>query len=344
MERTKVSIIVPVYNVPTECLRKCLESAVKQSLKEIEIILVDDGSTDTSGIVCDEYASKDSRIKVIHKTNEGLAAARNTGFEMSTGDWVTFLDSDDWIDPHTCEDIYILGEKNCVDLVLFGTVQEFGHYSKPFKYKFENGKIFEKSEYQMLQCEILDFSGNIATAWAKFFKRSFLKKNGLLHNSLLRQGSEGIEFNIRVFEKVERVYFTSKVYYHYVFNPNSISAKHDERNHLFVIGCFEEIEKQIRNSKNRIELQKRLYTRFCYTIIAAGVSGYFSPNNHSNYSKQKREYANYLCIPFVEKSLRLCDADDFDWRRRIIYVLIRHNFFFPIKVLACVRYYQKRIK
>lgn len=343
MERTKVSIIVPVYNIPTECLRKCLESAVKQSLKEIEIILVDDGSTDISGIICDEYASKDSRIKVIHKTNEGLAAARNTGFEMSTGEWVTFLDSDDWIDPHTCEDIYILGEKNCVDLVLFGTVQEFGHYSKPFKYKFENGKIFEKSECQMLQCEILDFSGNIATAWAKFFKRSFLKKNGLLHNSLLRQGSEGIEFNIRVFEKVERVYFTSKVYYHYVFNPNSISAKHDERNHFFVIGCFEEIEKQIHNSKNRIALQKRLYTRFCYTIIAAGISGYFSPCNHDKYPVQKQKYIEYLHIPFVEKSLQQCNKMELDSSRRILYTLIRHKMYLPIKILAWLRYYQKRI-
>ena len=294
-------------------------------------------------MICDEYAFKDDRIKVVHKKNEGLAAARNTGFEVSNGEWITFLDSDDWIDPHTCEDAYVLGEENKVDLVLFGTVQEFGHYSKPFRYKFEDGKIFEKSECQMLQCEILDFSGNIATAWAKLFKRSFLNENALLHNKYLRQGSEGIEFNIRVFEKVERAYFTSKVYYHYVFNPNSISAKHDENNHRYVIGCFEEIEKQIQKSKNKNELEKRLYTRFCYTIIATGISGYFNPSNHFNYFEQKRGYVNYLRNPFVEKALSLCDVEDFDWQRRIIYTSIRHNFFWIIKILACIRYCQKRM-
>ena len=89
--------------------------------------------------------------------------------------------------------------------------------------------MFVGNECRELQCEILDFTGNIATAWGKLFKRSFLEKYNLKHNSELRQGSEGIEFNIRVFEKVKRAVFTDKIYYHYIFNPNSISAKHNEK-------------------------------------------------------------------------------------------------------------------
>ena len=131
----KVSIIIPVYNIPEQNLRKCIESVINQTLEEIEIILVDDGSTDSSGIICDEYATIDNRVKVIHKLNCGLSAARNTGFENAKGEWITFLDSDDWIEPHTCEETYKLGIENDVDIVIFSTIQEFGKFKKIFKYK-----------------------------------------------------------------------------------------------------------------------------------------------------------------------------------------------------------------
>ena len=97
MAEVKVSIIVPVYNISENILRQCIESTITQTLKEIEIILVDDGSTNNSGLICDEYAKKDNRVKVIHKRNGGLSAARNTGYEKATGRWITFLDSDDWL-------------------------------------------------------------------------------------------------------------------------------------------------------------------------------------------------------------------------------------------------------
>lgn len=110
-----------------------------------------------------------------------------------------------------------------------------------------------------------------AEEWGKLFKRSFLEKYNLKHNSELRQGSEGIEFNIRVFEKVKRAVFTDKIYYHYIFNPNSISAKHNEKNHYFVIRCFEEIRKQIKLSRNRNALEKLFFKRFSYVIVATAI-------------------------------------------------------------------------
>ena len=131
-EKKKVSIVVPVYNVPKKALRDCIESCIRQTLKEIEIILVDDGSTDESGVICDEYAEKDNRIIVIHKTNGGLSAARNTGYRYASGEWITFLDSDDWIEPATCEENYNVGNKENMDIVIFGTVQEFEHYKNIF--------------------------------------------------------------------------------------------------------------------------------------------------------------------------------------------------------------------
>ena len=97
MTKPSLSIVVPVYNTE-KYLKQCVDSLTSQTLNEIEIILVDDGSTDGSGAICDEYAAKDSRIKVIHKENGGLGFARNSGLEMAQGEFVGFVDSDDWVD------------------------------------------------------------------------------------------------------------------------------------------------------------------------------------------------------------------------------------------------------
>lgn len=95
----QVSIIVPVYKVPEGFLRKCVESCGAQTLEEIEILLVDDGSPDDCGSICDEYAAQDERIRVIHKENGGLCSARNAGCLAARGEWIMFVDGDDWIDP-----------------------------------------------------------------------------------------------------------------------------------------------------------------------------------------------------------------------------------------------------
>lgn len=113
-----VSIIIPVYNVE-QYLEQCIESAMEQTLKSIEIILVDDGSTDNSGYLCDNFAKVDNRIKVIHKKNGGLSDARNHGAKVAKGKYIYFLDSDDWIEKYAIESLYEFGEKNDLDLILF---------------------------------------------------------------------------------------------------------------------------------------------------------------------------------------------------------------------------------
>ena len=340
-ENVKVSIVVHVYNVPESALRKCLESTINQTMKEVEVLVIDDGSTDHSGLICDEYAASDNRIRVIHKANGGLSAARNTGYEMARGEWITFLDSDDWIDPATCEKTYNLGIENDVDIVIFGTVQEFEHYTNPFKYHFENGRVFRGEECKQLQCEILNFTGNIATAWAKLIRKSVLDKNQIEHNAGLRQGSEGIEFNVRLFEKIESAVFTDEIFYHYIFNPNSISAKHDEKNHYFVIRCFEEIKNEISVSNNREALENRFYKRFAYVIVATAISGFFSPANRVSFYEQKKGYLKYLQEPLVQNTLQEVNLSELDKQRALIIWMIRMHLFLPIKLLAKIRYKQK---
>ena len=118
MNTPLVSVIVPVYNV-APYLEQCLDSIVNQSYRNLEIILVDDGSTDKSGAICDRYAEQDSRIQVVHKENGGQSSARNVALDMMTGEWVLFVDSDDWIELNTLE--LLLEQKDeRADLVEFG--------------------------------------------------------------------------------------------------------------------------------------------------------------------------------------------------------------------------------
>ena len=116
--KPKISIVVPVYNVK-RYLAQCIESMINQTLNDIEIILVDDGSTDGSGEMCDEYAQRDNRLIVIHKENEGLSMARNDGIKASSAPYILFVDSDDWIEPVCCEISYNEATKNEADLALF---------------------------------------------------------------------------------------------------------------------------------------------------------------------------------------------------------------------------------
>ena len=113
----KFSIVVPVYKVEAY-LERCLGSLISQTLTDIEIILVDDGSPDNCPRICDQYAKKDSRIKVIHQKNAGVSAARNKGLEYATGEWILFCDSDDWMEANACEVLYQTGIEKNVDSVV----------------------------------------------------------------------------------------------------------------------------------------------------------------------------------------------------------------------------------
>ena len=126
----KVSVIVPVYNVE-KYIHKCVDSVLNQTLQDLEIILVDDGTKDNSGIICDEYAQKDARVQVIHKVNGGLSDARNTGMKVATSDYILFVDSDDYIKEDMVERLYDLAVRYEVDMSCCGVYNVYSSVTKP---------------------------------------------------------------------------------------------------------------------------------------------------------------------------------------------------------------------
>ena len=339
----KVSIIIPVYKVEEKYLRKCIESAINQTLSDIEIILVDDGSPDKCGQICDEYINKDNRVKVIHQSNKGLSGARNSGVKEASGEWITFLDGDDWIEKEMCEKLYDYAIQKKVEVVISSVIKDYGNKIVKYDYsKFINKKVYEKKETVFLQKEILDYKAYLATAYAKLIKRSLLINKNIFHNEELRQGAEGIEFNFRLFKNVKKVFFTNEYYYHYMYNPNSISSTHNEKNHMYVLKCFEEIKKQIdKTVNNKDELLEMFYNRILYVIITTAISGYFNPENKEKFEIKKKKYIQYLKDPLIQETLEKANLKKLDKKRFIIIKLIQFKCYRLIALLAKVRKKQK---
>lgn len=344
MNKDIISIVIPIYNVPEKFLRRCIESAMNQTYNNIEIILIDDGSTDKSGEICDEYSNLDNRIRAIHKKNAGLSAARNTGFKYAKGKWITFVDGDDWIEKDMCESIYSSITDDNIDMCFFGVYRDYGEKSTKMKYSYKDGKIYTADECKKLQEDVLSFNRNISCVYAKFFKMDYLNKFQIQHNEELKKGAEGIEFNLRAFENLNTALFVEKYYYHYIYNDESISSKCNDENIYFVIKCFKKIKEYILKSDNKERLLNRFYNRMLYVIITTAISGYFNPSNTEKYKVKKERLKQYLQIDINKETMEKSIIMDLDTNRKIILFFLKNNCFFIINIIACIRFYQKQLK
>lgn len=260
---TKLSIIVPVYNVE-KYLPKCLESLIKQTLKDIEIICVNDGSIDNSLAILKEFASKDSRIRIIDNQHQGVAKTRNTGIEQSSGEYIGFVDSDDYIDIDFFEKLYNSATKSNSDIAIASILKHknfFNIYNA--KYTKEETAITIQDKIKL--CE--DKKHFFFYAWNKIYHSRFIKENNIKFSE--GQIYEDVMFAIKALyysNKIISVYGTK---YHYIEHENSLTKSKDktgEKEHD-LIKAYSELQ-EFCNSKN-IEIPERLnyYTKENFGFI-----------------------------------------------------------------------------
>lgn len=223
---SKISIIVPVYNVEHE-LSRCVDSILDQSYTNLEVILVDDGSTDRCPSMCDAFVRKDPRVRVIHKPNGGLSSARNAGLRDASGDWILYVDSDDYILSDSCERLLAVGTKYDCDIVSGDAVREFdGGQEYMVHGSLVDGVCYPSRDFIIKSVKPCEW---YAPAWLNLYKRSFLIENnlffveGLLH--------EDMEMQPRVFLAAKNVAYCAYSFYRYVDRASSImnASKVDER-------------------------------------------------------------------------------------------------------------------
>lgn len=218
------SIILPVYNVK-DYLKRCMDSIYKNYFKNYEIILVDDGSTDGSEKLCDDYASLDSRVRVVHKANGGLSSARNAGIAVSEGEYVFFVDSDDWIKEDALRILYMASNGTDIDII------KFSYYCMPSEKKCETtlyqGDYSESDVLKsVLRRSLRETGGVILSAWSHIYRRDFLVSNDLRFISEREIGSEDYLFNFQAYMCCRNIRVIKECLYFYDLREGSLTRRY----------------------------------------------------------------------------------------------------------------------
>ena len=338
MSEIKVSVVIPVYKVEPY-LRRCVDSVLAQTLPELEIILVDDGSPDNCPAICDEYAARDSRIRVIHKENGGLASARNAGLREVYGAYVFFLDSDDWLEPDGMELLYNKAEETQVDFVKYRAfrtgwpglpenapcrVEEIRELEEGL---YTRERIIQDIYPRLLATNQLTM-GAVVGAWGAIYKTAFLRKYELAFYEEVKF-SEDLIFSARVVKNADSFYFIdAPCVYHYFYNPNSISksfraGRWDSCRKTIQL-CTEEFENDL-----EYDFSDELYYLKWFCILLSV--------NERKYLKSYREKVNYLKVLLDDSKIRgiplILKKFDVGRRQKGLMWLVKHR---CVRILSLV--------
>ena len=223
----KVSIIVPVYNVESY-FKQCVDSIRNQTIKEIEIILIDDGSPDNCPQMCDQFAAEDNRILVVHQDNAGVSVARNRGMELATADFIMFVDSDDWLESNAVEILYGCAHRNDCDIVCATTYRDYIDYQVIENIEdCEAGTYFVQQSWEYILRRIFFFQHGKAalqTSGGKFFRKSCIQNGHCFFRVGLKKAEDGV-FNLYAFQAAKNFCILDVPLYHYRYRSDSVSNK-----------------------------------------------------------------------------------------------------------------------
>lgn len=292
-----ISIIIPVYNVAAY-LPQCLDSLVNQTYRDLEIICVNDGSKDNSLEILQQYASLDSRIRIISRENRGIAASRNEALAQAQGDWVMFVDSDDWVDIQTCQSALDLAEQHQADVVMWAYAREFRSQSLPKKI-LDNVTVWEEDiavfhrrmvgpvNEEMTSPDTLDAWG---TVWGKLYRASYLKDNPILFvDTKLIGTAEDALFNIGYMGRIRKAVYVPEPWYHYRKGESFTTSYKPELPNKWK-RLYAEMKSEIDKQGLGKDFQEALNNRISIGIIGLGLNEMSALNSW----KQKRQRISEL--------------------------------------------------
>lgn len=271
-----VSVIIPIYNV-SNFINRGVEQVLAQTYNNYEIILVNDGSTDESLEICNAWARKDDRIRVISKRNGGAGSARNIGIEKAQGDFIYFYDIDDKISSNLLEYCVRTIEQYDVDLIVFGYESEETTYNSSTTVRFTEKVI--RTNDELRDCFVDEFVLKMnGFPWNKFYRKSFLDENGLRYENQRIQQDE--VFNLKVYQRLERVYISPKVLYtYYVYEKGNTRSRFIEGRfdiYKSVNRHFVDLKKFWRLNDSRFE--DYLNARFYQSFLQCAFYNLFHPD------------------------------------------------------------------
>lgn len=292
--KPKVSVVVPIYNVE-DYLGTCIESIINQTLKEIEIILVNDGSTDSSRIIAEDYAKIDKRIKVINQENKGQGQARNVGISISTGEYIGFVDSDDWIDINMYEYLYKSASSTNSDIGVcsrrgYDESGNIGHTKL-----VEDNKIFYIDENMDEYIINHLFYPHTVSSCNKIYKAELIKKSNIIFKDVDQVGSEDTLFNYCILLNSHKIVTVKNTFYNAIERNGSTTRRYKEGAMKRTANLIREIYKYSDEVK-KVELAKNIspiillfLQQWNYNYIKTYSNGDFKENIQNEHKKLKKE-------------------------------------------------------
>lgn len=331
MSRPHISIIIPVYNV-AKYLNRCLESVVNQTHKHIEIILVDDGSPDNCPQMCDEWAKNDSRIKVVHKKNEGLGLARNTGMQHATGEFIAFIDSDDFVELDMYEKLYNKAISNNADIVYCGYKQGLSDGSYIEKADFNEERTFNNKadieKHSIRYFFPLNGSLMMMSVWHSIYKREVIKTDFYSERKVV---SEDLHFQLSAILNSKKIIYIPDSLYYYCYNQSSLS-------HTFKISKFYGFQELTRLLLDLYPNEKHYVYKFYFNSTINIIRQILGNKELTN--KEKRKFlAEIHFNPIWDEIKKGTDIKMYSKHHKLYYSLMGRSIFAAYYLLSLFDYY-----
>lgn len=330
-----VSIIVPIYNTNIQLLKKCLQSCIDQTYSSIEILLICNGTPRSVFEYVNQWKNVDKRVKIFDLKEKGVSYARNYGISQSTGEWLMFLDSDDWIENNYCEIMLenLRQYKYDIDII---TCSFYKNYSQIT----EICRITDTCAYMdshIFLNKILDVKSGVGFAWAKLWKKEFIIKNNLLFNTKLIV-AEDAEFCIRSMNCSPRIIILPDILYHYVFSNESTVRKFNVNYALQYEEAMNSIFYLL--GDNQV-IKKNLYNFIAYHMLLVCVNYCFNPQNGLSYNQQKNLLKNEIQKNIFREAIISSDLESFSLSRKITLFCLKKHLYFLVKVISYIRHTQR---
>ena len=348
-EKIKFSVVLPIYNVE-KYLNRCFDSVMNQTYKNLEIILVDDGSPDNCPQICDDWARIDNRIKVVHKKNAGLGEARNSGLDVATGDFIAFFDSDDYIDKRLFEELYTVIITKNPDLIEFGhyNVDKQGNVIKTFVPKtssemFEGKEVLSKFLPELICTDPKTGAASdlLMSAWSCLYRRQLLVECNFRFVSEREYISEDVYSLMKLMPNLHSVNIVQKAYYFYCENGQSLTHVYKPDRFEKLVAFQKQLEQLCEADVYSDEVRYRIKRPFLDNLLAC-MKSEVSCTKEIGVKEIYCSISKMCANKMVQEIVRTVPEVSFSRARRMIHFCIKHKMVFSTIVLIRVQQYLGR--
>jgi glycosyltransferase EpsH len=341
-----ISIVLPIYNV-APYLEQTLNILLHQTYQDLQILCINDGSTDDSQNICQKYVEKDDRVTLINQENQGLSGARNTGIKASQGEFLMFLDPDDWIEEDTCEKAIKHQQETQADVVMWGYLKEYADHSEAVRI-FQEKRIFEQGSLEWLHCRLIGPSSketirpehcdSLGTAWGKLYRTELFTKHSIFFTDLQIIGSaEDVLTNIQLFKYVRKAVYVTDILQHYrKTNPTSLTKRYRPKLYQQWLNLFSLIKESTKKLSYKKQAENALSNRQALSIISLGLNALHS---EESYQSPYQIIRNLLEQDWYRCAIKQLPLSQLPTHWRVFFFFAKHRFAPGVYfLLSCIQH------